>query len=258
MDKKRRKEILHKLNKEKLIEFRQSLPFDENIFPKLFDYLDNGLLRRGCNHTSLITNTFLQQNGILNVIEVNEWLAKNGGYCDCEILANVEDLFDYLNPSTINIVPKKEISKQKINRLQTDFGFSIEKVPSPWNLIEITAVKGKEYLFQIGKSNNCTVNLCTHFSLFENNNDEYWINLWINETNLNHNLENLTVERLKLGDYTAFIAKTNDWIPVKIWCANKENPNWLLKMNTQLSRHKGDIKELEKLLNSIVLIKNRY
>lgn len=252
MDKKKRKEILDKLYKEKLIEFRQSLPFDENIFPKLFDYLDNELIIYGCNHTSLITETFLQKNGILNVIEVKEWLAKNGGYCDCEILANVEDLFDYLNPPKINTTPKKEVSKQKINSLQTDFGFCIERVPSPWNLIETTTANSKEYFFQFGKNNNCTVNLYTHSSLFENDNDEHWINLWINETNLNYNLENLTVERLKLGDYTAFIAKTKDWSPVRIWCANKENPNWLLKMNTELSRHKGDIKELEKLLSSIL------
>ena len=45
MDKKRRKEILDRLNKEKLIEFRQSLPFNENIFPKLFYYLDNELIK---------------------------------------------------------------------------------------------------------------------------------------------------------------------------------------------------------------------
>ncbi|MBL0736366.1 DUF2695 domain-containing protein [Flavobacterium sp. GN10] len=252
MDKKKRKEILDKLYKEKLIEFRQSLPFDENIFPKLFDYLDNELIIYGCNHTSLITETFLQKNGILNVIEVIEWLAKNGGYCDCEILANVEDLFDYLNPPKINTTPKKEVSKQKINSLETDFGFCIERVPSPWNLIETTATNSKEYFFQFGKNNNCTVNLHTHFSLFENDNDEHWINLWIDETNLNYNLENLTVERLKLGDYTVFIAKTKDWTPVKVWCANKKNSSWLLKMNTELSRHKGDIKELEKLLSSIL------
>jgi hypothetical protein len=252
MDKKRRKEILDRLNKEKLIEFRQSLPFNENIFPKLFDYLDNELIKYGCNHTSLITETFLQKNGILNVIEVNEWLAKNGGYCDCEILANVEDLFDYLNPPKINTVSKNEILKQKINSLQTDFGFCIERVPSPWNLIEMTTANSKEYIFQIGKNTNCTINLQNHFPSFQYNTDEQWKKLWINETELNHNLENLNIERLEIGNYAAIIAKTKDWAPIKIWLANNENPNWILKMNTEVRRYKGDIKELEKLLNNII------
>ena len=252
MDKKKRKEILEQLAKEKLIEFRQSLPVNENTFSKLFDFLDDELEKHGCDHSSSITKTFLQKNGISNIIEVTEWLAQNGGYCDCEILANVEDLFNYLDQPKSNPVVKKDIQKQKINSLKTDFNFCIEKIPSPWNLTEITSTNGKEYQFQIGKNNSCTVILQSHFFSFEYDNDEQWINQWINETELNYNLESLTTERLQLGNYSVIIVKTKDWTPVKIWCSKKENPQWFLKMNTELSRHKGDIKELEKLLYSIV------
>jgi hypothetical protein len=70
MDKKKRKEISDRLRKEKLIEFRQSLPIDENLFPKLFDFLEDGLEKNGCNHNSLITEKFLQKNGITNATEV--------------------------------------------------------------------------------------------------------------------------------------------------------------------------------------------
>lgn len=251
MDKKKRKELSKQREKEELIEFRQSLPINENIFPKLFDFLDDEL-KHGCDHSSVITKTFLQKNGVSNISEVIEWLSENGGYCDCEILANVEDLFDYLNPPKINSIAKKDIHKQKINSLKTDFGFQIEKVPSPWNLIEITSTNSKEFQFQIGKSNNCTVSLQSHSSSFQYDNDEQWRNLWINETELNYNLEDLTIERIQLGNYSAIIAKTKNWTPVKIWCTNKNNPQWLLKMNTELSRHKGDIKEFEKLLNNII------
>ncbi|MBS7256668.1 DUF2695 domain-containing protein [Flavobacterium branchiicola] len=252
MDKKRRKEILAQINKENLIEFRQNLPLDENVFPKLFDFLDDELKKQGCNHSSSITQTFLQKTGVSNTIEVIEWLAENGGFCDCEILANVEDLFDYLNPPKTIIIPKKNIQKQKINSLKTDFDFCIEKVPSPWNLIEITATNGKEYLFQIGKSNNCTVNLQSPTYTFQYDNDEQWINLWINETELRYNIENLSIERFHSNNYSVIIVKTKDWVPVKIWASSITNPKWLLKMNTELSRYKGDIKALEKLLNSIV------
>ncbi|WDF59616.1 DUF2695 domain-containing protein [Flavobacterium sp. KACC 22758] len=243
MDKKKRKEISDRLRKEKLIEFRQSLPIDENLFPKLFDFLEDGLEKNGCNHNSLITEKFLQKNGITNATEVICWLAENGGYCDCEILANVEDLFDYLNPPKINLISKNTIHRQKIHRLKTDFDFCIEKVPSPWNLIKITSTSGKEYQFQIGKSNNCTVSLQSNFSSFQHDNDEKWKNLWINETKLNYNLEDLTIERIQLGNYSAIVAKTKNWTPVKIWCTNKVNTKWFLKMNTELSRYKGDIKE---------------
>lgn len=252
MDKKKRKEILEKLNKEKLIEFKPSLPINENTFSKLFDFLDDELKKHGCDHSSLLTKTFLQKNGVSNIIEVTEWLAQNGGYCDCEILANVEDSFNYFNQPKINPIPKKDIHEQKINSLKTDFDFCIEKVPSPWSLIEITAKNSKEYQFQIGKNNTCTVSLQSNFSLLQDDNDEQWINLWINETELNYNLENLIIDRVQIGNYSAIVAKTKDWTPVKIWCSKKENPQWFLKMNTELSRHKGDIKELEKLLYSIV------
>ncbi|RZJ54471.1 MAG: DUF2695 domain-containing protein [Flavobacterium sp.] len=253
MDKKRRKEISEEFRKENLIEFRQNLPIDENLFPRLFDFLDNELEKNGCNHTSLITEKYLQKTGVTNLTEVVEWLAENGGYCDCEILANVEDLFDYLDPPKINLVPKKNIHRQKINSIKTDFDFCIEKVPSPWSLLEIKSTDSTEYFFQIGKNNNCTVNLQNHSFLFQYDNDEQWINFWINETQLNYNLENLIIERFQFSAYSIIIAKTKDWSPVKIWCINRENPKWFLKMNTQLNRYKGDIKELEKLLNSIVL-----
>ena len=37
---------------------------------------------------------FLEQLDIENVNDVLEWLANKGGYCDCEILANVEEQFE--------------------------------------------------------------------------------------------------------------------------------------------------------------------
>lgn len=253
MDKKKRKEISNQLNKKKLIEFRQHLPIDENLFPKLFDFLDGELEKNGCDHSSSMTKIFLQKTGVLNIIETTEWFAENGGFCDCEILANVEDLFDYLNPIKITYNPKKNIHKQKINNLKTDFDFCIEKIPSPWSLIEITSENGKHYVFQIGKNNGCKVTLQTDISRPQYYNDEEWVNLWINETELNYNLENLTIDRFQLGNYLTIIVKSKDWVPVKIWCINNEKPQWFLKMDTELSRHKGDIKELEKLLNSILL-----
>ena len=40
-----------------------------------------------------MTEEFLKQHNI-SIKEVEDWLIDNGGACDCEVLANVEDLFD--------------------------------------------------------------------------------------------------------------------------------------------------------------------
>ncbi len=75
-------------------EFESSLPMDRENFQKLFDYLDTELTDKNCDDTNSLTKTFLLQSNIQKVDEVLEWLAEHGGYCDCEILANVEEQFE--------------------------------------------------------------------------------------------------------------------------------------------------------------------
>ena len=251
MDKKERKEIRNQLAEKELAEFRKGLPFDENIFPKLFDFLDIELGKKSCNHTTILTKTFLDKNGISNVSDVMEWLADNGGFCDCEVLANVEDLFEYLNPPINRAFTTNQTKKQKLSSLKTDFAFSIEKIPSPWTLTETILGNDKIYNFQIGKSNSCIVNLASDFPLTQLDNDKFWTDLWVKETELDYNLDDLTVERIEFENYLAILVKTKNWTPVKIWCIRKSTKEWFLKMTTELSRHKGDIKEFEKLISYI-------
>ena len=75
-------------------EFERSLPMSRNNFKKLFDYLDTELNDKGCDNTNGLTNTFLLQSDIEDIEKVLEWLANHGGYCDCEILANIEEQFE--------------------------------------------------------------------------------------------------------------------------------------------------------------------
>jgi len=58
---------------------------------ELFDHLD----REGappCDHTLRETEAFLRSRG-LNVERVLPWLREHGGYCDCEVIYNVDDKF---------------------------------------------------------------------------------------------------------------------------------------------------------------------
>lgn len=251
MNKAKQKEIQNQLAEKELAEFKKCLPIDENIFSQLFDFLDVELGEYGCDHTTILTKKFLDKNVVVNAIDVINWLEDNGGGCDCEVLANVEDLFDYLNPPIKNPYPINQIKKQKLNSLKTDFGFSIDKIPSPWTLTETILGNSKIYNFQIGKSNSCVANLACDFPMTQLDNDNFWTNLWVKETELNYNLDDLTVERIEFEKYLVILVKTKDWTPVKIWCIRKSTEKWFIKMTTELSRHKGDIKELEKLISHI-------
>jgi len=92
-EKENRKDILRQLREKEKADFNKSLPMDKETFKELFDYLDEGL-GEGCDHTMTMTLDFLKQKEIKNIDEVVEWLNDKGGYCDCEVLANVEEMFE--------------------------------------------------------------------------------------------------------------------------------------------------------------------
>jgi hypothetical protein len=92
-EKDKRKEILRQLKAKEKENFQSSLPIDKEIFQELFDYLD-GNLGDECDHSLAMTIEFLKEKGIENIDKVVEWLNDNGGYCDCEVLINVEEKFE--------------------------------------------------------------------------------------------------------------------------------------------------------------------
>jgi len=93
-EKERRKQLQNEWRQKQQEEFEKSLPMEREIFEKLFDFLDLQLEENGCDNTNKLTTEFLENNNIINIENVVSWLVENGGYCDCEILANVEDKFE--------------------------------------------------------------------------------------------------------------------------------------------------------------------
>jgi hypothetical protein len=73
--------------------FDDELPMSRELFEQLFDYLDEEL-ENGCDNTLYLTESFLKSNNLKNIDDIKNWLGNNGGYCDCEVLANVEELFE--------------------------------------------------------------------------------------------------------------------------------------------------------------------
>jgi len=90
MDKKQKKELLKKYAEEQKNNFINSLPFKKSLFEKLFDYLDENLENHECDHSYKLTINFLKEHN-LPVEKSLEWMKSNGGFCDCEVLWNIED-----------------------------------------------------------------------------------------------------------------------------------------------------------------------
>lgn len=75
-------------------EFDNSLPMERALFAELFDILDERLSGHGCDHGTTFTKEWLDGNHPENAGVVLDWLADNGGYCDCEVSANAGELFE--------------------------------------------------------------------------------------------------------------------------------------------------------------------
>ena len=74
--------------------FESSLPMARELFLDLFDYLNEQSESTECNHDFSLTEQFLRDKQVNNVEEVLEFLRENGGYCDCEVIFNVEEKFE--------------------------------------------------------------------------------------------------------------------------------------------------------------------
>ena len=89
-NKRQRKEMLGRIREEQRAKSRAALPLPDDQLQAMFDALDKELPTEGCNHTRRLTRRFLEQRG-LPTEAVFSWLDANDGFCDCEVLANVEE-----------------------------------------------------------------------------------------------------------------------------------------------------------------------
>jgi Protein of unknown function (DUF2695) len=249
MDKGKRKVILNQLAQKNALDFKNGLPFEEPLFLKLFDFLDNKLSEEYCKDDFSFAKEFCEIEKIDTEI-LFKWLNEQGQCCDCEIL-NLEDAFQHLNQIVKKPKVQTQIKKQKLNNLITDFGFSIDKIISPWTLTETILADKSIYTFQIGKGTDCIVTLAKTFPTEQFDNDNYWLDIWAKETELDYDIEDLTVERPQLENFYCVLVKSKRWIPIIYWFKHKVTDKWFLKMQTGSIRHKGDIKEFEKILNNI-------
>ena len=55
----------------------------------LFDMLNDRLPVDGCDHTRRLTTRHIREHSLPETA-ILKWLDDNGGFCDCEVLANSE------------------------------------------------------------------------------------------------------------------------------------------------------------------------
>lgn len=96
-EKARRKQILHAVRDAARQKVRESLPVAVPVLKALFNYVDSRLDSAECDHTlrhvrDFIRSRKLPEDGVVG------WLENNGGYCDCEVVMNAEQVVEEAVP----------------------------------------------------------------------------------------------------------------------------------------------------------------
>lgn len=87
-NKDRKRELKAAFKAKELEALETSMPISKDDLRGLLDHLDS-LGESGCDHSLEKTITYLRSRS-LDPEHVVPWLGEMGGYCDCEVLANVD------------------------------------------------------------------------------------------------------------------------------------------------------------------------
>ena len=81
--------MLRDVKQRQRAEAEARMPLPRSELADLFNFLDSRLEGEGCDHTVRLTQEFLRDRSLPEE-PVLAWLREYGGFCDCEVLANVE------------------------------------------------------------------------------------------------------------------------------------------------------------------------
>jgi len=93
MDKASRKRVKRQLRDQQRSAALRAFPLSVPDLEAMFEMLNVELPLHGCDHSRRLTEAWLVRRGH-DVVTVFAWLDEHGGFCDCEVLANVEQHFD--------------------------------------------------------------------------------------------------------------------------------------------------------------------
>ena len=90
MDKNAKKKLKDSFKQQQQIKFEESLPISISLLEEYFNFLDEFADECDCDDSFRLTKKFFQDKEV-DYPKIINWLKDNGGYCDCEALANVEE-----------------------------------------------------------------------------------------------------------------------------------------------------------------------
>src|SRR6516225_8220645 len=156
MDKQQRKAALKQWKHAERADLVAGMPLSPEQLHRLLDYLDAHL--KACDHTTRLTAIFLHVEQ-LDKDTVLSWLGEHGGYCDCEVLANLTDLDDSLQaPAPVPRI----VTRQKQNRTPRDLvtvtGWNFSNLPTPWRVANLYA-PSEPLKLELGKKGGCSIKI---------------------------------------------------------------------------------------------------
>jgi hypothetical protein len=96
-EKRRRKDVLREVKRRNRERAEAAMPISKPLLRELLLYVERAVNTHGCGHSEslLHTHTFLTEHN-LAAAGVVPWLNEYGGYCDCEVAANVLSEWSYI------------------------------------------------------------------------------------------------------------------------------------------------------------------
>ncbi len=222
-----------------------SMPLSSQQLNSLLDYLDANL--QSCDHTTKLTDIFLHVEK-LDKERVLPWLADHGGYCDCEVLYNLDDLAQSFHDRSVTPKPKPN-TKLAARNLNTLTGWDFSALRPPWRIANLYAAD-EPLRIQMGKKGGCTITV-VESPMPEGNrmSDDYWSDLWYARTELPEKSPiRVTHAAMDLpNDLQSTLVQTSGWIPVLCWIVPK-GQEWYLELRTELNRQQGDLPQASQLV----------
>ncbi len=91
-EKLKRRAIVKDLRMQEIAALRADIPISESDARQLLNFVNEGFSINGCDNTLRAARTFLEQRSLPQEAVI-QWLYRHGGYCDCEVAANVRDAY---------------------------------------------------------------------------------------------------------------------------------------------------------------------
>ena len=226
------------------------MPLSPEQLHELLNYLDANL--DACNHTTKLTRVFLAAEQ-LNLDKVLSWLGEQGGFCDCEVLANLEDFDESLQapPPVPRIVTRQKEDRQPRN-LDTVTGWQLAKLPAPWRVANLYA-PNEPVRLELGKKGGCAITIVeSPIAAGDQTSDEFWAHLWYERTELpDEGALQVSQGVLNLPDgLTSTLVRSSRWTPVYCWIVPSANI-WHLEIKTEATRSAGDLPQIASLISGL-------